>query len=350
MTDRRSFFRHERGAVAPSSDFNPRDLVRPWAMGIDCNTQHQDVLDAIYVPTRGRRENIAAIARTLGGCGIPLYFMPTRSEDLPLLEARTETQRLDRTDSDFNALVRSLRCSQNPTFSVPEITWDLPAKRNHALWHARQNRFHHILLLDDDIRGLGPDSLVAGRTALHSSAIAGFFVDEFPDTSVIGHIELSVGENVLPFLSGSCLFVRVDCAPGFFPPIYNEDWIFMAPAIERGEILSLGLIGQEKYDPFSDPSLPAFQAPGEIIADGLFALLFAGRYRERFSPDVWTSLLRRRREDLRVLSSKAVKSYLCFIEASRKVCCEISGEDCASYVKDWEHDRLVWNTTLKELA
>jgi len=164
-------------------------------------------------------------------------------------------------------------------------------------------------------------------------------------------VELALGEEVIPFLSGSCLFVRSDADIGFFPQIYNEDWIFMAPHIERSSICSLGSIRQEIYDPFSDPSRPAFQEPGEIIADGLFALLACCHYTDRFHQDTWNAILSKRREWLTVLTERSRNPlHRAMLATARALCDRVTALDCANYVSDLEHDRQTWNSRLKELT
>lgn len=175
-------------------------------------------------------------------------------------------------------------------------------------------------------------------------------MDDFPDTSVVGHVELAVGDPLSPFLSGSCLFIRTDAPVGFFPPVYNEDWIFMAPEIARGNVASLGLINQEASDPFFCRSLSAFQEPGEIIAGGLFALLASGRYMDRFKTSVWASFLSQRRAWLKYLAARAKDPrHRSAVDDARAKCGEITDVDCAGFISDWEHDRSQWIRTLLEL-
>jgi len=338
-----------------SMDFNPRDLIANWVPSGPLEPGDPDSqLQSIYVPTKGRTQHVQDLLDSLRGSHAPVFLLPSCREDTP--SGRTPPDPpvhhlCMQDDAECLSVLRSLRCTSNPVFATPETAWDLPMKRNYALWHARKNRFNQILLLDDDIRGLHDVALRAGARALRQWVLTGFFIDEFPDTSVIGHVELAVGERVVPFLSGSCLFVRSGAPIGFFPPIYNEDWIFMAPEIASGGVCSVGIITQEPYDPFSDLSLAAFQEPGEIIADGLFALLAAGYYADRFHQSSWNTVLSQRRDWLTSLAARAQDSqHRIAVEAARAVCQRITALDCASYVHDLEHDRRKWNQRLQELA
>jgi hypothetical protein len=252
-------------------------------------------------------------------------------------------------DRDFTEVMSSLRCFSNPLFAVPITEWDLPLKRNYALWHAWLQGYSRILILDDDICGLDDIQLLAGTAALSRWRLAGYFVDDFPDTSVVGHIERSVGEPVLPFLSGSCLFIRTDVEAPFFPPLYNEDWIFMAPHIELQAVCSLGVVQQEFYDPFSSLAASTFQEPGEIIADGLFALLAARRYSDRLSPSVWATLISQRRAWLRILAGRSNElTHVASIHRALARGAELSAEDCVRFLSEYECDVVKWKQSLKE--
>ncbi len=332
-------------------DFNPRALVQPWP--IRSAVEPLDAqLDAIYVPCRGRPAHVTRLLSELFDLNTRVYLLPTEEGDLPpdLEGDIPRVERLAMSDSDFLGLVRSLRCYNNPRFVISSAHWDLPLKRNFALWHARREGFGRILLLDDDIRGLTASMLRAGASALDRWHLAGPFVDEFPDTSVIGHVELALGESVITFLSGSCVFLRADVTLGFFPPVYNEDWIFMAPEIATNRVASLGRISQEQYDPFAVQSMAAFQELGEIIGDGLFTMLAANLYNSRHDTACWNSFLSVRRAWLRLLAMRAEDArHRRAVDDARAVCDGITAKDCAGFVGDWEYDRVAWNRALREL-
>lgn len=338
-----------------SIDFNPRDLIARWTPSGAADPRSR--LHAIYVPTKERVQHVQDLLDALDGHNVPVFLLPSGQEDTPIdssWQERPVQQLCFRDHTRSLSVLQSLRSAANPLFSTPAATWDLPLKRNYALWHARENGFRWILLVDDDIRGLDDALFRAGAAALRQWLVAGVFIDEFPDTSVIGHVELGVGERVITFLSGSCLFVRCDAPVGFFPQIYNEDWIFMAPNMACGNVCSLGSLGsirQEFYDPFSESSRPVFQEPGEIIADGLFALLACGRYGDRFDQSTWSAILSKRREWLAVLAKRTENLiHRSAVEAARAVCERVGGPDCAEYISDLENDRQTWGRRLEELT
>lgn len=336
-----------------SLDFNPRSFVLDGSMSYPpTSDQPHDCLDAIFIPFRGRPEYVSELLRNLPQNDTPIFLLPTSHRDLALVDRgqirRVEALGMD--DAGFLAALRGLRCSSNRLCISYFVEWDLPVKRNYALWYARRHRLNHILLLDDDIRDLQTTALAAGANALQDFVVSGFFVDDFPDTSAIGHIEIESGEPISTFLSGSCLFFRADGDVGFFPPIYNEDWIFMLPHITQGRVCSLGCVRQKPYDPFANPSVALFQEFGEIIADSLFALVASNHYSERLDPNIWRKLLSLRRDWLMELAARTSNSrHRAIVEAARAQCAEINEADCVRFVSDWESDRKFWNHTLQEL-
>ncbi len=334
-----------------SLDFDPRDLVVSWRPSQSSPERHSNPkLQAIYVPSRCRAQHVSRLLASLCDSGVPVYLLPTFASDVPAMAANPCVEQLSVQDPDFLGAMRGLRCQSNPLFAVATNHWDLPLKRNYALWHAHKHHVHRILLLDDDIRGLNAARLGVGARALAQWAMAGFFVDDFPDTSVIGHVELALGEPVSPFLSGSCLFVRTDAPSGPFPPIYNEDWICMAPEVAQGRVVSLGSVKQEPYDPFTCASHATYQEPGEIIADGLFALLAAGRYEDRLDSSAWRTLVTLRRYWLESLARRANDPrHQAAVDQARIKCDEITELDCVGFISDWEHDRTQWISCLEEL-
>jgi hypothetical protein len=136
----------------------------------------------------------------------------------------------------------------------------------------------------------------------------------------------------------------------FFAPIYNEDWLFMLPEIAEGHVASLGCISQVPYDPFIGIDRVRFQEPGDVIADGLFALLSCGRYQDRFQQHIWKEFVGLRCEWLQALAKRSSDANLrSLIDAAISVSLQLTAGDCVSFVNDWEMDRQLWVSTLREL-
>ena len=170
---------------------------------------------------------------------------------------------------------------------------------------------------------------------------------DFPDTSVIGHIERAVGVEVYPFMSGSCLFIDVESASGPFPAIYNEDWLFMVPHIDKDQACSLGTICQIASDPFGDPARALFQEPGELIADSLFEMLGVGAYGKRFECRLWGDYLSARWDWLNELGQRVVdKRHEGAIATARERLGQITPQACVDYMGVLERDQEAWSRVL----
>ena len=93
-----------------------------------------------------------------------------------------------------------------------------------------------------------------------------------------------------------------------------------------------------------------FQEPGEIIADGLFALLATSDYDQRLELSAWGEFLSLRRSWLRYLAGLVQdQSQRTAVDKALEKCEKISAIDCVGFIEDWEYDRLHWNRALREL-
>ena len=61
---------------------------------------------------------------------------------------------------------------------------------------------------------------------LGSYATAGMRVSRFPDNSAVCHANRATGGLQDVFVTGAALAVDCQKDIGFFPDIYNEDWLF----------------------------------------------------------------------------------------------------------------------------
>jgi hypothetical protein len=106
---------------------------------------------------------------------------------------------------------------------------DLSTKRTVGLLLGHLAGWDSVLFLDDDIRGLAPATVHRAVDALVPGGAAGMPAREFPDNSVVCHANRRTGYEQDVFVSGSALVVDCGRITSFFPRIYNEDWIFLAP-------------------------------------------------------------------------------------------------------------------------
>jgi hypothetical protein len=332
-----------------SFELNPRSFVVPLKESLEDPSHSPKVIDAIFIPTRQRPEYVAQLVHELQQIAARIFLLPTSQNDFGPTAPRLpqNVHYLAFTDQNFLNTLRLLRCPHNRLCFGPDFPWDLPTKRNYVLWYARRNKLRNILLLDDDIRGITSSILKQGASALERFSLCGLFVDDFPDTSVVGHINIASGDSEWTFISGNSLFVRADLNLGFFPPIYNEDWIFLTPHLIESQVAVIGNIQQKHYDPFVDPSLAALQEPGEVIAEGMFALLHAQAYDRRFDHVTWRELLKLRREWITTLLQRSLQSrQQSAATMALRRCEEITERDCVQFIEDWERDCELWSSIL----
>ena len=333
---------------APPMVDNPQLLV-PLVKKHQTSNIKNDLskLDAIYIPFKDRIEYVKALLHELNSFEGPIYLLPTGGLDLRFFDSilvRT-TQVLAVEDGLYLDFYANMLTSKHRHTKRHSEAWDLPMKRNYVIQHALKMGYEKILLMDDDIRSVNERCLVIGADCLEDYVLAGCFVEDFLDTSVLGHLEKAAGEHIDPFLSGSFLFVRPRGVSGFFPCLYNEDWLFMIPHIMNGSICSFGSIRQVEFDPFNDMSRPLFQEFGEVMIEGLFALLAAKQYEHRHEIRAWSDIISQRREILHSLShrlteAKHQKAIATMLEANNK----ITPDDCCKFVLDWETDLESWKT------
>jgi hypothetical protein len=235
---------------------------------------------------------------------------------------------------------------------------DLSLKRNVALLLARLAGWRTILLLDDDVQGLGPARAAWAAASLRSATAVGFAMSDFADHSVVCHaFRLGGGEQDVFVTGGACL-LDVAAIASFFPAVYNEDWLFLLGAIRLGLVANAGEVGQLTYPPFADPRRACEEEFGDVLAEGLLALVDAGgspsaadtRYWARFLDDRGAFIDRttsmigpargyddRARQALRALA------------AAEQVRSNLRPQDLADYLTDWRADLDVWRRRLAEL-
>ncbi len=240
---------------------------------------------------------------------------------------------------------------------------DLSVKRNVGLLLARLLGWKRIFFMDDDIRDLSVAalletvSLLGRRPSGQRYHCAGMSAAEFPDNSVVCHARRAIGAYQDVFVSGSALAVDCTVPLAFFPDIYNEDWLFFYRDAVQGRLASSAHTAtQLRYDPFADPLRAASQEFGDVIAEGLYALLEEGLGAGHATADRWHDFLadRRRILDEIVLHSDraprdARDKMMRAVETARKCLEEIQPGMCADYVHRWRRDLGRWGATLNRI-
>jgi hypothetical protein len=149
---------------------------------------------------------------------------------------------------------------------------DLSAKRNLGLLLARLRGWNKIVFVDDDVTRTGNIAALAGQLDEHQ--VAGMVVRQFPDNSVVCHARRLAGLAQDVFVTGAVLGVHCNSLPlSFFPNIYNEDWFFFAEEAATRKLPRVGLARQAQYDPFASPDRARREEFGDLLAEGLYALI-----------------------------------------------------------------------------
>lgn len=234
---------------------------------------------------------------------------------------------------------------------------DLSIKRNLGLLLARMLGWQRIFFMDDDIRDVTPVDLYATVGMLGHHHSAGMMVTDFPDNSVVCHAHRQTGAPQDTFVSGSALAVNILEETGFFPEVYNEDWLFF---YDNAHAKRLGWSGanaaQLHYDPFDQPERTKRQEFGDVLAEGLYALLDQGAGETEADRYYWKVFLDARWRFLeniihrywRTTPDQQVK-IISTVQTAMMCLMQIQPRVCDLYVKAWRDDLRNWSETMKSV-
>jgi hypothetical protein len=232
---------------------------------------------------------------------------------------------------------------------------DLSTKRNLGLILARMLGWRRIFFLDDDIRDINPPDVHSTVTMLGTCRTAGMRVIQFPDNSVACHAHRMTGGLQDIFVSGAALAVDCQQDVGFFPDIYNEDWLFFYDDAAHGRLgSSARIVTQLRYDPFASPLRAERQEFGDVLAEGLYAGLDRGKGIEHATTnEYWSQFLDARRTFLQAIIDRSdtakpeIKERLLrSVELALKCSIGIAPEVLARYVQLWRQDLSDWERRL----
>jgi len=310
-----------------------------------------NLLEAIFIPYKKNIIKVSSLLSELSWYKGTIFLMPSSLNDLIELNLKpfTNVQILYIDNSDFIFFFNNLRTSAHKHSVPSSLHWDLPLKRNYAIWFSIKKGFNKILLVDDDITRINSAIIETGVFLLDKYIAVGSFIENYPDTSLIGHIQLNQGIEIKCFLSGSFLLVSPRKITSFFPKIYNEDWVFMTPMILGKKICAAGKIKQKPCDPFAVPEKAIYQEFGEVIAEGLFALINKSAFNLRYENCVWKEILLKRKCELLDLQRKAkcnIQQDIISIALEQNV--KILPSDCTEYIYSLDEDTMSWESFLRE--
>lgn len=234
---------------------------------------------------------------------------------------------------------------------------DLSTKRNLGLLLARMLGWERIFFLDDDIRDISYPDLQSTVSMLGSCRTAGMRVTFFPDNSAICHAHRMTGGLQDVFITGAALAVNCRHNIGFFPDIYNEDWLFFYDDAANGRLGSSGReVTQLRYDPFADAQRTEWQEFGDVLAEGLYTLLHCGMGLRHATREYWLDFLHVRRNFLEAIigrsgmaKSEIREQLVLSVEQALKCSIAISPGLLERYIWLWRQDLDRWDRRLAKI-
>jgi hypothetical protein len=234
---------------------------------------------------------------------------------------------------------------------------DLSMKRNIGLVLAKMLGWRRIFFLDDDIRDIAYSNLQTTVDMLGSFPAVGMWVTDFPDNSIVCHANRQTKGSQDVFVSGAALAISCDGDIGFFPDIYNEDWLFFFDNATNGRLANSSLEAtQLAYYPFANEKRAAWQEFGDVLAEGLYALLHVGRSISDATPEYWTYFLDARRSFLEAILARSQKADLdlrddmvASVTSALKCLGQIDPEICVRYIQAWRADLDLWKRRVAEI-
>ncbi len=236
---------------------------------------------------------------------------------------------------------------------------DTNRKRNLALAGAAMTGYDWVLFVDDDVLDLDVGDVHAGLAHLkHSTAhhLVGWPAVDFPDNSVVHHARRDVlGEAQSCFVGGGVLLVRLTGrVPAGFPPLYNEDWLFLHDALSRREVVRGRDVGQIATDVWRR-GRAAQEEFGDVLAEGLCHLLHVDEPVETAQdPGYWHEVRRTRGElhariveRLRELRGEQpghprLDGWVRALDEARSELTRTTPESLADLVVRWRRDHETW--------
>jgi hypothetical protein len=323
-------------------------------------------LDAIIVPASRPAQNLEQAVSLARATGCALLILCSRRVQLAEVQQLLVRRSFDDAivvdlPEDYRHELLDFRALASIEPDLPEARFsyrtDLSTKRNVGLILARMLRWQRIFFLDDDIRDINPLDLQDTVSMLGPYSAAGMRVSHFPDNSATCHAHRMTGGLQDVFISGAALAVDCQKNTSFFPNIYNEDWLFFYDEATKEKLGSSGRkVTQLPYNPFADAERAAWQEFGDVLAEGLYALLHHSMDWRYATDEYWLQFLDARRRFLEAILSRAStaalglkEQLLLSVEMALKCLMTISPSMLEHYVLLWRQDLRNWQRRIIEI-
>ncbi|MBL7492477.1 hypothetical protein I6A60_04160 [Frankia sp. AgB1.9] len=334
-----------------------RDLLR-W-----CGPGRADRLDAIVVPASRPAYSLVAAMELATAVGARLVAMCSGNAQVrKVAEVAREVPGLRASVLDLSTYRRGwLDDFQTSAVAaaVPRHLGDLSLKRNLGLLLGAAAGWRSLLFLDDDIRDVRPELVLRATAGLARFDAVGMVAKKFPDNSVVCHANRLAGGSQDVFVSGSAVVVDPTKALGFFPRVYNEDWLFFFDTLARGRLGATGTVRQLPYQPFADPKRAAAEEFGDILAEGLWTLRHLDLTDVDANVGYWREFLQSRRVFISAAAERletqgppgpATTRALTALAAAENTRANIQAEQLADYLQRWRHDLAEWRVLRARFA
>ncbi len=320
------------------------------------------MLDALIVPTvRPHHLPFAAALATEVGCAlVALCSTPEQARHAQSLCEPTLAERLITYVPGIldDSFLPTLTAGHPENEVQPSCHRDIARKRNVGLLLARLCGWRTIMFLDDDIRDITASDITSAAALTADFDAVGFAISYYPDNSVVCHAHRLAGGEQDTFLSAGALVVNVGRHSSPFPPIYNEDWLFLYGAVQRRSVAVVNSVAQLEYSPFARPLRAASEEFGDVVAEGLFRLLHTGGEANAATCDYWIGALERRLHFIDDVAARLmthgggapiIGPALMSLAAARKRLSLIPALSCVSFIHAWQADLENWSRRLSAL-
>jgi hypothetical protein len=322
--------------------------------------QGRATLDAIVVPASRPASNLDSVLRLGAGLGVETVVLCSRNTRLDDVLAIADSISGARcTAVDLSTVVVPMPALETATFADAAISWhgDLSVKRNLGLVLGRAIGWSTLLFLDDDIRDLGPTQVQNAVGTLQFHAATGMPATFHPDNSAVCQARrLGLGDQEV-FVGGSALAVSLDRVGSFFPEIYNEDWLFLAPYLERREVAAGAPVRQKSRDPYTPGKRVAEEEFGDVIGEGMIGQLHTGPLFQTRSREFWVRFLDLRAEFIadtteacRRSGHRDAERALAALATAEKTRAHLSPDRLAEYAASWFTDLDTWRRYLSQIV
>lgn len=318
-------------------------------------------LDAIIVPTI-RPWSLGPAVRLAGelGCALVVLCSTADQEEEAWAEGQAHQGALLVTHVPplLKPELLGLATFGHPENDIqPSSHVDIARKRNVGLLLSRLSGWRTVMFLDDDVTGMVAAQVTAAAGLTERYQVAGFCITDYPDNSVVCHAHRLAGGSQGVFPGGSAMVLDMASVSTMFPPIYNEDWLFLFDAAQRRSVVRAGTLWQLEYEPFSDWVRAAREEFGDVIAEGLYRLLHEhGSVADADGP-YWRDVLARRQALIDDIAARLLDQgndpvigyALMSLTAARKRLDAINELACLSFVRTWRMDVEAWQGRLARL-